>query len=156
NTNSSAEPVVLAQHNNFGAGPGDNIEHLLFDDTDSAALAPVVYSQSTLVITCPPAAALQCLADIPPPKATYAEFIAPGGSISASAAAITSEDSVFTPSPRGGSFVRKYFVLDPCGLDAECEQLITVSDTLAPVPSVPNLPTIIGECGAEISNVPTA
>jgi len=123
--NSSAQPVVLAQNNLFGASSGDNIEALLYDDTDGAGNSAVIYSQSTLVVSCPPDVA-QCPGNVPAGAATLADFLAQGGMVSSGTAMVEFSDGPIAPGPISGTFTRSYTITDACGNSTGCSQLITV------------------------------
>ncbi len=58
--------------------------------------------------------------------------------------------------PNKYTITRTYKAIDPSGNFVTCSQIITVKDTIAPVPTVATLPTIKGECSAMAVAAPTA
>jgi hypothetical protein len=55
-----------------------------------------------------------------------------------------------------GTHVVEFTVTDPEGAADSCLAEVTVVDNLAPVPDAASLPTITGQCSAEITTTPTA
>ena len=131
NANAGGTPVVLADHDNFGAtSPVDNLV---------AAFSGVVeYSQSPAVLSCPGPVTVTCVSDVPAGANSLAGFIAQGGYYSAGAASVSFSD---TPHPAGnGTITRTYTVADACGLTNTCTQVIIVSNTNPPaIASLPDL-----------------
>jgi len=88
------------------------------------------------VISCPPTFSVQCPGDVPPAYADMSEFIAAGGSASDNCSAtltLSCTDSGLQGGPCNYVVYRVYRVTDNCGNYAECMQIITVVDTIAPV-----------------------
>jgi hypothetical protein len=131
NLNTSSQPTILAQNNHFGAS--QNIELLLYDDTDDPALSAVTFSQPVLTVSCPPNVSVPCLGDAPAGAQTLAAFLAQGGVASSSPASVSFIDGPLTPGPVEGTITRTYTITDDCGGSADCAQTITVHDTFAPV-----------------------
>jgi autotransporter-associated beta strand protein len=118
-------PVVLAQLNNYGAGVGDNI--------GAAVSGAVTYSQfGGVLVSCPPAVSVQCVADVPAGATTLAQFLTLGGQVSCSSATVSYSDGALTPGPVDGTITRTYTIIDDCGQTNTCVQTITVQDTTAP------------------------
>ena len=133
--NTSAEPNVLAQQDNFGALAGQDIEQVLYDHQDSPGLSTVVFSQSgALLLSCPPTTSVQCLVDVPVGATTLAQFLAQGGVVSGSSGTVSFSDS-FVPGayPGDGTITRLYTVASTCGQTNTCSQTIVVDDTTAPM-----------------------
>ena len=127
NGNTGGTPVVLTDHDNFGAVVGNNIA--------TAVMGAVEYSQSPAVLSCPPPVTVVCEIGVPAPATDLTSFTSAGGYFSASAATVTSQD---TPHPIGsGVITRTYTVTDLCGVQSTCQQTITVSDTMNPVVTCP-------------------
>ena len=82
NGNTGGNPIVLADHDNFGAVAGNNIP--------GAFSGNVEYSQSPAVITAPTDLSLVCASDVPPGVTTLSDFIALGGYYSAGTATVSS------------------------------------------------------------------
>jgi hypothetical protein len=91
------------------------------------------------VITCPDAVTVECPSDVPPAATDYATFVALGGAASDNCGPVTvthqgdSSDNNACPE----TITRTYRATDACGLWAECDQLITVDDTIPPVVTCP-------------------
>jgi len=78
---------------------------------------------------------VQCYSSIPAPATTLAGFVAQDGTASATAASVSHLDS-FVPVPgatNDGVLTRQYTLTDACGQMANCNQIITVDDTVTPV-----------------------
>lgn len=126
NGNPGGSPIVLADHDNFGAVVGDNIP--------GAFSGPVEYSQSPAVIGPPTNVTVVCVSDVPVPLTTLSDFIAFGGYYSASAGTVSSSDNPSIYSAGSQTIVRTYTITDGCGLvSTSAVQTITVSDTIPPV-----------------------
>jgi peroxiredoxin len=103
------------------------------------------------VITCPPALTAVCSIDEQPAYATYAEFIAAGGSatdncgIDEGSFMLLSETSTPGNCPR--IYTRTYQIADLCGNTAECTQEITVNDAELPVITCP--PALTAVCSID-------
>jgi len=133
NLNTSVQSVVRAQKNLYGDTGPQNIETLLFDDTDNAANSAVIFSQATLAVNCPPGVSAQCTNSLPAGANTLASFLALGGMVSSSSATISYTDGTLAPGPFEGTVTRTYTITDACGLTTICAQTITVDDTIPPV-----------------------
>jgi gliding motility-associated-like protein len=93
------------------------------------------------VLTCPGALVAVCSISEQPPYATYADFVAAGGSatdncgIDAASFSLVSEVSDGNTCPE--TVTRTYGIADLCGNTAECTQVITVDDNIDPVLTCP-------------------
>jgi len=133
NANPSAGPPVYAQNNAFGASLGDDIEHLLYDDTNLATSSAVLYSQAgALLVQCPGSITVQCASDIPAGITNEAAFEAAGAVVSASNYTVAFSDSGALTAGEG-IITRTYTITSPCGDTAACMQSITVEDNTAPL-----------------------
>ena len=131
NANPGGLPIVLADHDNFGAtSPADNLL--------AAFSGPVDYSQNPAVLSCPGPVTVTCVSDVPVGANSLANFIAQGGYYSAGTASVSFSD---TPHPAGnGAITRTYTIADACGLINTCTQVIIVSNTNPPaIASLPDL-----------------
>ena len=126
NGNPSGIPIVLADHDNFGASVGDNIP--------AAFSGAVEYSQSPAVIAPPTNVTVVCVSEVPAPLTDLASFTNSGGYYSASAGTVSSSDNPLSPYCAGsGTIHRTYTITDGCGLvSTAAVQTITVSDTIPP------------------------
>ena len=123
NGNAGGSPVVLADHDNFGAVAGDNVA--------GAFSGMVEYSQSPAVLVVPADLNLVCASTVPAGATDLAGFENQGGYYAAGAATVSfSDDTNFAGS---GVIHRTYTVTDGCGLASTGVQTITVSDTVAPM-----------------------
>jgi len=93
------------------------------------------------VISCPAGSTVECEDDIPAAYADVAAFITAGGTASDNCTApagltlLHVGDGALVGGPCGGTITRTYRITDACGNDAECTQVFTVNDTIAPVAS---------------------
>ncbi len=143
--NAATGPDILAFNNNFGLnGVNNNFETYVIDGSDNPALGQVQGSQSTgLFITCPPAQSIQCNV-LPAAATTLAQFLAAGGTSSATAGTVSSSDGALVGGLCGGTRTRTYTVSDTCGNSTTCTQVFTINDTTPP--------TLV-TCGANPANV---
>jgi hypothetical protein len=136
--NSSAQSNVYAMLDDYGATAGDDIEDVVYDDTDNAANSTVVASQSGgLLVACPADLDLSCTADVPAGATTQAAFQAQGGTSSASPVTVSFSDVVTGSVPCNYSIARTYTVTDAGANQAQCTQQIAVVDVTAPSLTVP-------------------
>jgi len=90
------------------------------------------------VISCPPAAPIQCAELIPAPYANLTAFISAGGTASDNCTAVAGltlshlGDGALAGGSCGGTITRTYQVTDACGNFSTCTQVFTVHDTTAP------------------------
>ncbi len=109
-------------------------------------------------IACPSNITVQCLANVPAPPATLADFFAQGGQASDDHTLTLSYICTDTPlsgGTCGGTILRTHTVTDDCVNSANCVQIITVRDTIAPLFTSPTNRTV--ECGtAWAFETPTA
>ena len=133
--NTSAQPNVLAQKNNYGIASGQNIEDVLYDDSDTAgANSQVLASQdNTLLVTCPPSpASVQCFSGIQAAATDMAGFLALLGTASSTPITVSHSDAGPVPGPNDGTVTRTYTITDGCGNSATCAQTIPIDDTTPP------------------------
>jgi len=140
NFNTSAQPNVLALLNNFGAASGNNIEDVLFDDSDNLTLSQVRASQSGgLIINCPMNLTVACASAIPAGATTPAAFLTQGGSASASRCRRRFSDGAPVGSvPCNYTITRTYMATDTRNNSSTCMQTITVHDLTPPTIMCPN------------------
>jgi hypothetical protein len=146
---------VTALGNNFGTSPGDNNIHALISDAyNDASLSAVTFSNNIIVASAPPDTIVACDGVIGPGAGTYVEFLAQGGLVSSSDGGVSFTESVIGTNPT--VIARVYTISDVCGQSTTSTQLLTVIDSIAPVPDVDPLPLIAGQCSAFVSAAPTA
>ncbi len=146
NGNPGGSPVVLADHDDFGAVLGNNIP--------GAFSGAVEYSQSPAVIGAPTDVLVVCVADVTnelAPATNLASFVALGGYYSGNSGTVSYSDNPPYPYfPGSGIIQRTYTITDGCGLvSTAAVQTITVSDTMPPtIDSLANLTfnTDPGQC----------
>jgi autotransporter-associated beta strand protein len=135
NGNTGGLPVVLGEHNNYGATSAS-------DNIPGAFTGAVVYSQTPAVIAPPTNVTVVCVSDVPTGAADLAGFIAQGGYFSAGAAAVSFVDvtNLNGGNVGSGTITRTYTVADSCAVASLCIQTITVSDLIPPtIDALPNL-----------------
>lgn len=129
NGNPGGSPIVLADHDNFGAVLGNNIS--------GAFSGAVEYSQSPAVIGAPTSVTVVCVSDVTNELAAatnLSSYVALGGYYSGSSGTVSYSDNPPYPYFSGsGNIQRTYTITDGCGLMSTAIQTITVSDTIPPV-----------------------
>ncbi len=140
---------VHAYGNNFGAQAGENISQSLS--------GPVEFSQNPLVASGPNEIVVECVGQIPAVTQDYATFSELGGSASASQInSVSYTDNPANPLPGNGTVIRTWTIVDTCGQNATCEQVVRILDTTPPVIVAPPLVTVdqdAGHCYAAAAHV---
>jgi len=113
--------IVAAERNVFGASSDERIGWVISGAVD--------FSQTGGMQLCaPPLTNVEGTSDIPAPIVRLEDFLEAGGNASVSSGTLISADQVGTNAP--GEYVvrRKYTLIDACGEQNSCEQLITVRE----------------------------
>ena len=126
NANAGGTPLVLADHDNFGAVSTNDV-------IADALTGQVDYSQTPAVIAAPANVLVTCVSEVPAAVATLTDFISAGGYFSAnSGVTVSSSDTTnyTSPSPYIGSGVitRTYIIADGCSVATSAVQTITFSN----------------------------
>jgi autotransporter-associated beta strand protein len=137
NANLSGLPLVLADHDNFGAAsPADTIANALSGTVD--------YSQTPAVVAAPANQTVTCASGAPVGVKSLADFQTAHGYFSASAANVSFNDVYslsgaqygYATNLGSGTITRTYTVTDSCGIANTCTQIITVANAVAPTLTV--------------------
>ncbi|HTB85104.1 MAG TPA: immunoglobulin domain-containing protein [Candidatus Sulfotelmatobacter sp.] len=145
NGNVGGSPIVLADHDNFGAVAGNYIP--------SAFNGNVDYSQTPGIVVAPANQTYTCLGEVPVGVTNFNSFTSLGGYYSGSGATVTFVDTTNLNNGLVGSgtIVRAYTVTDGCGTALTAYQTNTVSDTTPPtftfVPANMTFTNDTGQCG---------
>ena len=123
NANAGGTPLVLADHDNFGAVSTNDV-------IADALTGQVDYSQTPAVIAAPANVLVTCVSEVPAAVTTLTDFISAGGYFSATGGVtVSSSDTTnyTSPSPYIGSGVitRTYIIADGCSVATSAVQTIT-------------------------------
>ncbi len=127
-------------------------------DTNKCESAITIFVSDEEILTsldCPPTIEVGCNTeiDIHPPYTSYAEFVAAGGSAESNCGIDTTTFAFISQDTIEGVFClnlqRTYSIIDSCGNERTCEQLIIVNDTEPPVISCPG--NVTTECLSDLN-----
>jgi autotransporter-associated beta strand protein len=147
----SGSPAVFAYQNSYGAVADNNLASLFTGNV-------LADQTGALLLQSPANLNFQCLSSVPAGATDLAGFVAQGGTVSATAASVSFNDSVVPSTPNNRVVTRTYTVTDTCGETANCVQTITVDDTIPPVVTVlhANLTLDVqGQCDVGVPDMTT-
>ena len=148
---------LLAYGNEFGAMAGDEIQDVIYDGNDDGSLALIEASQAgVLLITCPAAVTVECLADVPTGATSWAHFLAQGGTASSTDGTVSFSDAEVITSINDRVITRTYELTDVCDTVETCDHVITVDDVTNPTITCPAsvvTDTDPGECFAVVNGI---
>ena len=107
------------------------------------------------VIDCPPDNTYECMADLPTPFTSIADFENAGGMISDNCGIDSSTFDMIESVIVNGCqriITRLYSIEDSCGNYAECDQVFTIEDVTLPIIACPD--TVEAECNAQVPALP--
>lgn len=147
--NDSVSTPVLAYQNTFGAVAGDNLSSLFSGDVRAG-------QSGALLVSGPAPLNLQCLASVPAGATNELQFVAIGGTVSATPVSVWFNDSVVSSTLNDRVITRTYSISNSCGQLVTCDQIITVDDTQAPI--VTTWPTnrtlnVGGQCSVAVPDL---
>ena len=146
NLNTSAQPGVLARNNKFGATVAtDDIEQVLYDDSDAPGNSAVIFTQGPLLVNCPSAVNVECIGQVPPGATSLVSFLAQAGAAVAGNSVTVSASDVPPIAPETVT-IRTYTISDGCNTTT-CNQTITVDDVTPPTITCPGNVTVNADAG---------